>query len=150
MPPAGEFAITGYRWRRPDGSEVLIDPAEVDVVWETGFPYDPVRVPAAVAKLYVLAVLDEVQQALVKVRAKYVADLSGEDPCRLLLKAEEYARRAGLDRPAGRKPRASGPRGRTPPPRKTAAGGPTAPQPDVRAAPNPADTAATSGGPAGT
>jgi hypothetical protein len=148
--PAGQFGIAGYLWRREDGSKVLIDPAEVEIVWETGFPFDPVRAPAAVAKLYVLAVLEEFQQALITTRRKYVNDLSGEHPFRLLLKAEEYARKGGLDRPAGRPPRARGPRGGTPPPKKTAAGGPTAPQPGQPTGRDPTDTGTTSGEPAGT
>lgn len=60
---------------------------------------DPVRGPAAVAKLYVLAALDEadaalrVAQATIEAaRRKYVADLSGDRPFAMLIAIERYER----------------------------------------------------------
>lgn len=59
--------------------------------------FDPVKAPAAIAKLYVLAALDEVALALATTRAKLTADLSGEEPFKLLIAAEEHVqRRAGV------------------------------------------------------
>ena len=75
------------------------------VGWEAGYlaglkaaaegepDFDKVRCPAAAAKLYVLAALDEVTQAVAAARAKYVADLSGDEPFRLLVASERYLRR---------------------------------------------------------
>lgn len=56
--------------------------------------FDKVRAPAAAAKLYVLAVLDEMGQAVAAARAKYVPDLSGEEPFKLLLATEEWLRQS--------------------------------------------------------
>lgn len=75
------------------------------VGWEAGYlaglkaaaegepDFDKVRAPAAVAKLYVLAVLNEMAITLATARAKYVTDLSGDEPFKLLLASEKYLRR---------------------------------------------------------
>lgn len=64
-----------------------------------GQGYDPVRGPAAAAKLYVLAALDEAetalrvaQAAIDATRRKYIADLSGDRPFAMLIAVERYER----------------------------------------------------------
>lgn len=61
--------------------------------WQAGYaaavaagaavPFDPVRAPAAVTQLYVLAVIEELVTSLNTVRGKYIADLTGEEPFKL-------------------------------------------------------------------
>jgi len=57
--------------------------------------FDKVRSPAAVAKLYVLAVAEEMAVAVAAAKAKYVADLSGDAPFSLLIASEKYLRATG-------------------------------------------------------
>jgi hypothetical protein len=59
-------------------------PAAVPVV-----EFDAVKAPAAVAKVYVIAALNEVEIALKTTLAKYKGDLSGDQPFALLLAAEK-------------------------------------------------------------
>lgn len=62
---------------------------------DAALPFDPVRAPAAVAKVYALAVVDEVRNALAQIERNLDADLSGPHPFRQLLAAgqarEEHA-----------------------------------------------------------
>jgi hypothetical protein len=48
-----------------------------------------------VAKLYVLAAVEEMTVTLAAVRARYVADLSGDAPFSLLIAGEKYLRATG-------------------------------------------------------
>lgn len=83
--------------------EGLTDPSDRAAAgygWQAGYAaavaagvtpgFEPVKAPAAVAKLYVLAALHEVTTALGAARAKYAADLSGEKPFKLLIAMEEH------------------------------------------------------------